>query len=96
MNEMQVYGTIKLLEMVIKQHLTGYVASSSHLVVEGTTTISFNIKKGDDLITLYIYIQEDGLYKIVLFENANWAKPKYALTDLGVMQVINFLNEMSM
>ena len=44
MNEMQVYGTIKLLEMVIKQHLTGYVASSSHLVVEGTTNISFNIK----------------------------------------------------
>ena len=96
MNEMQVYGTIKLLEMVIKQHLTGYVASSSHLVVEGTTNISFNIKKGDDLITLYIYIQEDGLYKIVLFENANCDKPKYALTDLGVMQVINFLNEMSM
>lgn len=93
MNEMQVYGTVKLLEMVVKQHLTGKVLSSSHLVVEGTTNISFNIEKDNNLITLYIYVQEDGLYKIVLFENANWEKPKFALVDLGVMQVINFLNE---
>lgn len=92
MNEMQTYATIKLLEMTILSQLKGEVLSHNHLVMEGTTNICYNINHEDTFYTLYIYVQEDGLYKIVVFENADWDEPKLALVDLGIMKVLEFFS----